>query len=392
MYDNVGTHLQTIAQSSLEPSEEEVTSTGGYQSLCSYNWVVAHQQNPTIYVPGCPRFYWPLEERLPVRVPMDWKKYPIDQHLYRAAAYPFDPTLRALDVMNPDYRLDDVDIVCDRSSLRRLLDFSTGKNSQEPFCLWLNVVNNTLLLKRREKDAFIHPTPDSHTFNFIDEITETEEDMENTVSYHRVIEYKLGDLKCIVRFGCEAKYDRADTCIGTSSEWFIDELGGTWDRDENYHKGPFEGGTILPAIPGGTTVVIKGKAEPHSAMAKIKTTKASPGAFMSQLWFARIPYLIRGRHQSSYFHKIETTNMDKEFQAWEERHQNSLRKMVRLLVELRNIAVEAPGKAAVVMLPQKGADLEVYRMNTPTEALPADLLAKYWENQVWNLATGENRE
>jgi hypothetical protein len=369
-----------------------VTSAGGYQSLCSYNWVVANQQNPTIYVPGCPRFYWPLEERLPVRIHKDWKQYLIDQHVYRAAAYPFDSTLRALDVMKPDYGLDDVDIVCDRNSLLKLLEFATGKKSQEPFCLWLNVVNNTLLLKHREKDAFANPRTDSYTFNFIDEITEAEEDMENAVSYHRVIEYKLGGLRCVVRFDVDAKYDKADACIGTWSEWFIDELGGTWDHEEQYHKGPFEGGTILPATSGCTTVIIKGKVEPHSAMAKIKTTRAKPGTFMSQLWFARIPYLIRGRHESGYFHKIETTNMEKEFKAWEERHQDSLRKLVSLLVEMRKIAVEVPGKAAVLMLPEKGADLKVHCMNMPTEALPADLLAKYWENHVWDLTTGENRE
>lgn len=392
MYDNVGAHLQTISQSFLEPIAEEVTSAGGYQSLCSYNWVVTNQQNPTIYVPGCPRSYWPLEERLPVRIPKDWKEYLIDQDMHRAAAYPFDSTLRALDVMKPDYRLDDVDIVCDRNSLRELLEFATGKKSQEPFCLWLSGVNNTLLLKRREKDAFANPRPDSYTFNFIHEITEAEEDMENSVSYHRVIEYKLGSLKCVVRFDVEAKYDKADACIGTSSEWFIDELGGTWDRDEDYHKGPFEGSTILPETPGSTTVIIKGKAEPHSAMAKIKTTKASPGTFMSQLWFARIPYLIRGRHESGYFHKIETTNMEQEFKAWEERHQGPLRKLVSLLSIMRGIAINAPNRAAILMLPEKGANLQFYHMNMPTEVLPADLLAKYWEKEVWDLAIGESLE
>lgn len=42
--------LAVIASSQVQPSETAVSSSGGYDLLCSYNWVKT--KDPTVYVPG----------------------------------------------------------------------------------------------------------------------------------------------------------------------------------------------------------------------------------------------------------------------------------------------------------------------------------------------------
>jgi hypothetical protein len=42
--------VMAIESASLEPAEKPVTSSSGYEIICSYTWV--RNQRPTIFVPG----------------------------------------------------------------------------------------------------------------------------------------------------------------------------------------------------------------------------------------------------------------------------------------------------------------------------------------------------
>jgi hypothetical protein len=50
MAKGVGERIETIDNSALEPAETPVSSSTGYELICSYNWV--NRKEPTIYVPG----------------------------------------------------------------------------------------------------------------------------------------------------------------------------------------------------------------------------------------------------------------------------------------------------------------------------------------------------
>jgi hypothetical protein len=50
MVKDVGGKIDTIEVSSLKPADTPVSSSTGYELICSYNW--ANHKAPTTYVPG----------------------------------------------------------------------------------------------------------------------------------------------------------------------------------------------------------------------------------------------------------------------------------------------------------------------------------------------------
>ena len=54
--------------------------------------------------------------------------------------------------MKPSFRFDDVDIIVNRHTLRKLLTFCHGSN-QESFRISLHIVHNTLIIERCAQSA-----------------------------------------------------------------------------------------------------------------------------------------------------------------------------------------------------------------------------------------------
>ncbi|KAK5709768.1 hypothetical protein LTR17_019482 [Elasticomyces elasticus] len=129
-----------------------VTSTESPELLCSYNWQLTESGENLICVPGAPPVWTP--HTLPIKLDRDEGPRLVDHHAYGLPKYPFEPVFCAMDVMNPQRQLDDVDIIANRNSLRKLLDFAASR-SQEPFRIDLHLVRQTLFLTRREKSALI---------------------------------------------------------------------------------------------------------------------------------------------------------------------------------------------------------------------------------------------
>ena len=125
--------------------------------------------------------------------------------------YSFEPLFRSLELMKPEYNCDSVAIVSDRNGLRKLLNFAYGhidENFRIDFCM----VRTTLFLIRREMSAslLIKGSRNSgYGHNFECEFTEAAEDLENSSGHHRIINYKIGVLNCVVRF-------EVDACLGTT--------------------------------------------------------------------------------------------------------------------------------------------------------------------------------
>jgi len=119
---NAGKSIATIDSGQLQASTTPVSSSAGFELLCTYNWVSTAV--PTIFVPGGPPQWTPVT--LPITLRKDSGKHFIDQNAFRAPAYPFEPMFAALDVMKPSFEFGGVDIVTNRNSLRKLLNFASG--------------------------------------------------------------------------------------------------------------------------------------------------------------------------------------------------------------------------------------------------------------------------
>ncbi|KAK7427012.1 hypothetical protein QQZ08_006439 [Neonectria magnoliae] len=379
LFKGTGRKLTAMLSSEVQPSPLIVTSSGGYNLVCSYNWL--ERNNPTVYVPGDPPRYVPRP--VPISLARDLGRYFIDQNQFRVPEYPFEVVFRALEVMNPDYKFNNVDVLVNRNTLQKLLDYCAGKQHND-FRLNLFVVQNTLIIERCEEklvDMIRGVGNNGWGHNFEAAITRSLPGMENIVGYHRVLEYYLGNLRCAVRFEVDAFVDDnsgidaslaaqvGSLSLATPTTDLVDTLKALQIREA-------ETGKELSNI----HVISRGSFVPHTHAAEIKSIgrPKSLSEILPQLWFGRTQNLIRGHHNDGVFHKIDVSNVGQDLRVWETqlRPQDALRKVVTLLGQLRRIAQNSEGKACVVVVQKQF--LKVFSATERKTALPEDVTEKFW--------------
>ena len=188
-----GQLIKFIDPTQTKGSTTPISSSAGFELLCTYNWISTPA--PSIYVPGGPPRWKPVT--LPKTLPKDAGTHFIDQNAFRAPMFPFEPMFAALDLMKPDFDFGEVDVVTNRNSLRKLLNFASGRVS-ESFRIDVDMVHRTMFLTRRER---VRRTKSGarnagYGHNFERAFTEMEKGLEESSGHHRVIRYKMGELNC----------------------------------------------------------------------------------------------------------------------------------------------------------------------------------------------------
>ncbi|KAJ4363210.1 hypothetical protein N0V83_010330 [Neocucurbitaria cava] len=315
---------------------------------------------------------------LPVVLPEDDGRQFKNCHALRVPEYPFEPAFQAMSIMNPDIPLDGVDLILNRNSLRKLLDFAAGKR-QDPFCMDLHMVQDTLFITRKEKHArmMIHGAANSgYGHNFEEAFTEPENGLDRSSSHHRVIRYRLGSLDCVVRFEVDAYLDGANdpstTSTGTTMQ-SVDNISTLMQRLYVVEPPP-------NASQGRSTAVIpKGRYIEAAKLAETKARKSERlNEAMPQLWFGRTPYLLVGKHDKGVFHSTTCTHVEPQFAKWEDANQDKLCKLVNLLIELKQAVRETAKGAGVLVCEPKGAPLRLFTVRNRVGVLPEDIITKHW--------------
>lgn len=289
--------------------------------------------------------------------------------------------------MKPEFSLNDVDLVTNRNSLRKLFDFVNGR-ARDSFRIDLHMVEKTLFLTRRERNArgIICGSMDSgFGHNFEHAFSTPEPGIENSASHHRVIRYALGDLNCVVRFEVDACCPMRE---GQDSECEIvlPPPASENDMPKSLEQLSLHEDKKTPAAgkskSNSTHVVHRGRLVPSSTVAEIKARSngSQVQKALPQLWFGRTPHLICGFHKNGTFDKIETIDVSKQYQDWETKHQDSLRKMVQLISCLRRITMEQKGSRCVVVYKHKvkPPSLEVFASSVNNQVLPKGIISQYW--------------
>lgn len=376
MFTNTSSILQTIDIPTLTPSTIPVSSSAGFDLLCTYNWITPSKfkPDPEIYVPGGPPEWSP--PTLPVRLQADKGHQYVDQNAYRLPKYPFEPIFWALDLMNPSIRFDDVDVVCNRNSLRKLLDLASGRKI-DPFVMHLHMIQNTLLITRKEKNAraMIRGNGNSgYGHNFEKAFTKANDELLDSTSHHRVVKYNMGGLNCVVRFEVDAYFD--GVVEGVSSDAFDHQI------DLETAMGGLSLSTAVPASSIAEKAAKRGTVLPSSKMAEIKTCGKNlkpMWQLIPQMWFGRTPHLLMGRHPAGngVFDEVIQIHVGSKFEEWEEKNQKELTILVGLLNQIKEIMGSAEKGVAVLLYEKKGGPLKVMRMRNPTQVLP-EKSRKYW--------------
>ncbi|KAH7329082.1 Rad17 cell cycle checkpoint protein-domain-containing protein [Stachybotrys elegans] len=316
LFKSTAQQLCSINSEAIEQADVAVSSSGGYDVLCAYNWL--HRKQPTIYVPGFFKGEAPhyAPKDLPFTVEKDSGMHFIDQNASRVPRYPFEVVFRAIEAMDPARRFDDVDLLVNRNSLRKLLDFCSGR-SQDSFRVNLFAVENTLIIERCERNAkeIIHGSFRSgFGHNFEHAITVSPPGIENTTAHHRVLRYNFGDLNCAVRFEVDACHGGTRTKGESSMSSLIDSFNTTLQLKPPTTRPKALGSRSVQVIPRGTLTA-------QSQAAEIKAWGKNKSTFqvIPQLWFGRTPWLIKGTHNEGVFDKIEVVDMEDELSNWESR-------------------------------------------------------------------------
>ncbi|KAK6193294.1 hypothetical protein LQW54_012595 [Pestalotiopsis sp. IQ-011] len=384
-----GATILSMGFSSLALSGQEprVSSLGGCELLCSYNWI--NRARPSIYVPeGAPVF---KEISVPITLKADSGLQYIDQNAARVPRYPFEVVFNALQVMNPEVTFDEIDVLVNRNSLRRLLEFCQGRRP-DSFRLNLFVINNTLVIERCTKSAkqMIHGSANSgYGKSFEHAVTRVPLELQDSMGHHCVLKYNLGSLNCAVRFEVDASViapvaDPQMQAEGTRDSQVPGDvnrlIGGlqALDLDRKYSSPP-AGGSSMHVIPSGPGTS-------PSQMAEIKANAKPPGQSLPQMWFGRTPYLIRGTHDKATFTNVSIDNVSPNFEVWENnpRNQEALQKMVGLISQLRTMVQATPDKSCVAVF-RKSPDqpsLDILHSTQRRKPLPVYITEKFWKSPI----------
>ncbi|KAK1843022.1 hypothetical protein CCHR01_14327 [Colletotrichum chrysophilum] len=359
--------LCSIGHSTLVPSNTLVSSKPGHELVCSYNWAVGPDED--IHIPGFAAVFQNVD--LPIAVPNDRGTSLVDQNAARVPEFPFAPLFRATASMNPSSRFDDVDILVNRNSLRKLLDFSAGRR-QDSFRLNLHLAHRTLVIERCERTAreLVSGSKSSGWGrNFERRFTKYPSGLGDSTSHHRALRYQLGDLTCVVRFEVDACYEK--TGEGSGSESLEGAMGRLAVEDSPQG---------IAAAPRLSTQLPM--AQSMAAETKTATKPKDPTAYMPQLWFGRTPWLIIGQHENGTFEQLKITDTAALFASWEERHQADLRKLVTVLARLREAVTEHGGSHCVAIYEKTAntPEIKVYPSSAVKKAVPGDLRRMLWES------------
>ncbi|WQF84409.1 hypothetical protein CDEST_09423 [Colletotrichum destructivum] len=368
---NPAESIYTITQTTILPSATGVSSRAGYQLLCSYNW---QEGKPArIRVPGHAAIWQGVT--LPMTISPDKGTYFIDQNTSLMPQHPFEPMFRAAASMNQDMSFDDIDIVTNRNSLRKLLDFCSPR-SQESFRLHLHLVRNTLIIERCEEltEGFADGSC-GWGRNFEKVSTAFPSNLTESHGHHRTLRYSLGALKCAVQFEVDASFDPNDEPAASKE---LDALDLAMEK--------LSVQTPEPATKNGVrdlqveTTYEEARAMSQSTTAEIKSAaKVRPLSWrMPQLWFGRTHWLIVGHHADGNFHDVKITDAAAHFADWETKQQTALRKLATVLGELRTAVRGNEGRHSAAVFERGSGSIRVFDLTSNRQAVPEDLREKLW--------------
>ena len=344
-----------------------------------------------ILVLGAPPMYTPLN--LPTTIQKDSK---VPHRLPRGSKTfcgGYLPLLTSLRVMNNQFDFDSVNILTHRNSLRKLFNFISGR-AKDSFRIDVQIIRDTLVLVRREQNwnKVLFGQTVGYGRSFENAFTTPVKGLEQSTAYHRVIQYKLGHLHCVVQFEVDASLSSSNDSADSNDK---KALSPTKDAEslnaalENLSIKPttsqskIGSKTSLKVENCGSEVPVTELAELKSGK-KFKKEKNSKDKF-AQLWFGRTPFLITGEYtgKNDEFDSVSVQRAVDNFAGWEAKHQADLRKLVALLEELKRVAMRAKGTRFFVACDKKvkPLQLQIYKDQSRGPcAIPKEFVEMFWRD------------
>ncbi|RYP45342.1 hypothetical protein DL768_008279 [Monosporascus sp. mg162] len=277
------------------------------------------------------------------------------------------PIFQAIEVMTPDFHFDEIDIMARGAILHELLMFIKGVPLRLNHLVYL--IGNTLVFEIYRPRSMRQRSSEARWQNigldFQREYTKWPEGLEDSLSHIRVVNYRLGHLNCVVTVGIDACFQMN---FGKRESVFA--------RASNIHSEP---------VPGAVAVVPRGFNDDLPAI----EMKAGQGRrSIEQMWFSRVPYIVRPRLEHWTEHAlvraVNVKMVAPRCRTWEEveENQNSLRKLTALISQLREIVRGTEGKCCFMSRVRRGpAPLHIFVMEEGIMPVSERDMQKFWPNR-----------
>lgn len=368
--------LVEISRLGLESSAPTEATITDVEHLASYNWIEA--STPTIVVPGSPA-YWSAPQGSK-SVKKDSGLVYIAQNAARHPDSPLEPLFRSLYIEQPSFDINSIDIVTDRNNIRKLLTFvnpSLNKHGLDPFTIQVDIAAQTAIFCRDETatSEVIGPM-DFRGYGHEFEKAYTTDQIKGSTGHHRIVQYKLGDLRFLVRHetdGCvdDLKPKAKKETVGDDITNMLKSLSlspeTTTAEDISVHS--------------KLTIRKEGRVVPRESTLEIKTRVRHKSIELSevapQLWASQTPKLVRAYHQRGIFSMPKVEDVDAALKIWEKAHQKDITKLVALINRILQVTRSWGGGSTIQYDALK--DKLVVKKTEKKKMLPDDLYRRWAE-------------
>ncbi|CCO28808.1 hypothetical protein BN14_02806 [Rhizoctonia solani AG-1 IB] len=356
---------------------EEVEATN-VATLGSYDWI--DHSIPTIVIPGAPPLW--KEPSLPLQLDPDTGNSFIDQNTARLPMHPLEPTFRAISVtqegIGNKFKLseENIDIVTDRNSLRKLMRFITfhgpnrdhryGRNREFRIDVQLAPNGRTLVLTRHEESLIDTSTGfKGYGHNFEKATTEngplllatnssrTHISRLKPTGHHRITRYDLLGLRFLVRYEVDAMESALTTeHTNTVQKDELDDLAAAlaqtslMESKTTPHKPrptPKKPENIVEVPQSELRHVVYGSLVPQSQILELRTIKSvfevPWNDVYPQLFLSQTPVLKLAKQMDGHIDAIQVYGNDND--KMKEAHKKfspEFATLVELLKQIREFA------------------------------------------------------
>ncbi|KAJ2894090.1 hypothetical protein MKZ38_007929 [Zalerion maritima] len=352
------------------PPDASITE---FRHLASYNWI--ESPTPTIAVPGSPAKWSPPSG--PTRLKKDTGYFYTAQNVARHPESPLEPLFRAVLLADPSVDLRSVDVVTDRNNIRKLLSFvdpGTARDGAEDFAINVEVVGETALFSREEKEVRQYIAPSEfrgHGHEF--EKAYTKSQIHGSTGHHRIAAYRFGGLKFLVR----NEVDGYVSPIGGTDTGSIlaNELSSL-----SLSKSPPEAPPGSYRWPGSKLkVAMEGETVPPERCLEVKTRVAHKPLqmqdVMPQLWASQTTKLVRAYHTRGLFQPPAVEDVTDKMKRWEKDNEGTLKKLTAVIAKILDVAKRSDGPVQVKY--SAAGNQLVLSKNDSGKMLPDDLYSKW---------------
>lgn len=172
-----------------------------FKSIGSYSLV--NDKNYKINIPGTPAILQSHHTPFYLESPKEIQI--VDANAFFFPNNPMDALFESVKVISSDFSFENVEIVTDRTILRKLIKFITGSWSysdiEKKISFGAERVNNTVVLVRKDTSYEVIENA-SYGFEFEKYMTNGEKSY-----YKRIVSYKLSNISIVMRFEVDGVFD-----------------------------------------------------------------------------------------------------------------------------------------------------------------------------------------